>query len=314
VVQEGGNEMGNRLVGKSAVVTGAGRGIGRGIALALADEGAQVVVNDLGGEPDGTGAAHTPADDVVKEIKERGGKAMANYGNVASFTDAEKMIKAAVENFGKIDILVNVAGNDRGRMVFNMSEEDWDVVIACHLKGTFNTTRFASQLMRQQRSGRIINCTSAAGLIGDMGHSNYCAAKAGIFGFTRACAMELGKYGITVNAFMPAASTRMAALVTEEIIQRRKAEGFDMESMGITWPLPNPDDIGPVVAYLTTDEAANINGQVIGVAGGKVWLYSIMSEIKTIYKDGRWTVDELANLMPRTLAANLVNPMPPKKG
>ena len=232
--------MSKRLTGKSAVVTGAGRGIGRGIALALADEGAQVVVNDLGGESDGTGASKTPADDVVKEIKERGGKAVSNYGNVASFADAENMIKAAVENFGKIDIMVNVAGNDRGKMVFNMSEEDWDVVIACHLKGTFNTVRFASQLMRQQRSGRIINCTSAAGLIGDMGHSNYSAAKAGIFGLTRACALELGKYGITANCFMPAASTRMAALVTEEIIQRRKDEGFDMEALGVELRVIDP--------------------------------------------------------------------------
>ena len=305
--------MGNRLEGKGALVTGAGRGIGRGIALALADEGAQVVVNDLGGESDGTGASNAPADEVVKEIKDRGGNAIANHGSVAIFADCEKMVNDVVENFGRIDILVNVAGNDRGRMVFNLAEEDWDAVIAVHLKGTFNTTRFASALMRKQLGGRIINCTSAAGLIGDMGHSNYCAAKAGIFGLTRACALELGKYGITSNCFMPAASTRMSALVTEEIIERRKAEGFDMESMGITWPLPNPDDIGPVIAYLATPEAANINGQVVGVAGGKVWLYSIMSEIKTIYKDGRWTVDELANLMPRTLASNLVNPSPQTK-
>jgi len=169
-------------------------------------------------------------------------------------------------------------------------------------------------LMRQQRSGRIINCTSAAGLIGDMGHANYCAAKAGIFGLTRACALELGRYGITANCFMPAAGTRMAALVTEEIIEKRKAEGFDMARMGVTWPLPHPDDIGPVIAYLATDEAANINGQVIGVAGGKVWLYSIMDEIKTIYKEGQWTVDELVKLVPSTLAVDLVKPAPPKKG
>ena len=129
--------MGKRLEGKSAVVTGAGRGIGRGIALALADEGAQVVVNDLGGESDGTGASRSPADDVVKEITGNGGKAVANYGSVASFADAEKMINAAVENFGKIDILVNVAGNDRGKMVFNMTEEEWDIVVACHLSFGF---------------------------------------------------------------------------------------------------------------------------------------------------------------------------------
>jgi NAD(P)-dependent dehydrogenase (short-subunit alcohol dehydrogenase family) len=302
--------MGKTLVGKSAVVTGAGRGIGRGIALALAGEGAQVVVNDLGGETDGTGASQTPADELVNEIKKHGGKAVANYGSVAIFADAEKMIKAAVENFGKIDILVNVAGNDRGRMVYNLTEDDWDAVIAVHLKGTFNTTKFASQLMRQQRNGRIINCTSAAGLIGDTGHSNYCAAKAGIAGFTRATARELGRYGITVNAFMPAAATRMAALVTEEIIKKREAEGQALP--GIVWPLPHPDDVGPIVAYLATDEAANINGQIIGVIGGRVFLYNHPTEIKTIYKDGRWTVEELAKLVPQTLAIDLVNPGPRK--
>ncbi|MDY6968710.1 MAG: SDR family oxidoreductase [Spirochaetota bacterium] len=302
--------MGNSLEGKSAVVTGAGRGIGRGIAIAMAQEGAQVVVNDLGGETDGTGASKSPADEVVKEITDHGGKAVANYGSVAVFTDAENMINSAVENFGKIDILVNVAGNDRGRMIYNLTEEDWDAVIAVHLKGTFSTMKFASALMRKQRSGRIINCTSAAGLIGDTGHSNYCAAKAGIAGLTRAGARELGRYGITVNSFMPAASTRMAALVTEEIIKKREAEGQALP--GIVWPLPDPDDVGPVVAYLATDEASDINGQIFGVIGGRVFLYSHPDEIKTIYKDGRWTVEELTKFVPQTLTAGLVNPAPRK--
>ena len=278
--------------------------------MLLAGEGAKVVINDLGGETNGTGASKSPADDVVQEIEKGGGKAVANYGDVSSFSDAEKLINCAVENFGKIDILVNVAGNDRGKMVYNLSEEDWDAVIAVHLKGTFNTTKFASGLMRKQRSGRIINCTSAAGLIGDTGHSNYCAAKAGIAGLVRATARELGRYGITVNGFMPAASTRMAALVTEEIIKKREAEGQAIP--GITWPLPHPDDIGPMVAYLATDEAAKINGQIIGIIGGRVFLYSHPEEVKTIYKDGRWTVDELAKVVPQTLAADLVNPSPPK--
>ena len=276
--------------------------------MALAEEGAHVVVNDLGGETDGTGASSAPADQVVKEISERGGKAVPDYGSVAIFADAEKMISKAVENFGKIDILVNVAGNDRGRMVFNLTEEDWDAVIGVHLKGTFNTTKFASQLMRQQRGGRIINCTSAAGLVGDTGHPNYCAAKAGIAGLTRATARELGQYGITVNAFMPAASTRMSALVTEEIIKKREAEGQVIP--GFVWPLPDPNDIGPVVAYLATAEAANINGQIIGILGGRVFLYNHPDEIKTIYKDGRWTVEELVKFVPQTMAAGLINPSP----
>jgi hypothetical protein len=301
--------MGTRLRDKVAVVTGAGRGIGKAIALGLAQEGAKVVVNDLGCTTDGRGADASPAEEVVNEIKALGGSAIANFDSVATFSSAEKIIKSAVDNFGKIDILVNVAGIDRGRMVFNMSEEEWDDVITVHLKGTFACTKFASQLMRQQRSGRIINCTSAAGLIGEPGHSNYCAAKAGIAGFTRAVARELGRYGITVNAFMPGAATRMAALVTEEIWKRRQAEGTALP--GITWPLPPPEDVAPAVVYLATDEAANINGQIIGVIGGRVFLYSHPTEIKTIYKEGRWTVDELAHLIPSTLAADLVNPAPP---
>jgi len=303
--------MGKTLEGKSAVVTGAGRGIGKSIALSLAKEGAKVVVNDLGCETDGTGTSNAPSDGVVNEIIKLGGEAIADNGSVSNFSDAEKIIMTAVENFGRIDILVNVAGNDKGRMVYNLTEDDWDDVIAVHMKGTFNTTKFASRLMRGQRSGRIINCTSAAGLIGDTGHSNYCAAKAGIAGFTRATARELGRYGITVNAFMPAASTRMSALVTEEIILKREAEGQAIP--GISWPLPSPEDIGPVVAYMATDEASNINGQIIGIIGSKVFLYNHPEEIKTIYKNGQWTVEELIKLIPQTLAAGLVNPSPPKK-
>ena len=303
--------MTDRLKDKVAVVTGAGNGIGRAIALAIAAEGAKVVVNDLGCSTTGEGASSGPADQVAEEIRRAGGTAVANYDSVATMAGGQAIVQTAINQFGRIDILANVAGNDRGRMVFNLTEEEWDVVIDVHLKGTFITTKFASQLMRQQKSGRIINCTSAAGLIGEPGHSNYCAAKAGIAGFTRAVARELGRYGITVNAFMPGAATRMAGLVTEEIWKKRVEEGTALP--GISWPLPPPEDVAPVVAYLATDEAAHINGQIIGVIGPRVFLYNHPTEVKTIYKkEGRWTVEDLIELVPLTLGQGLVNPAPPK--
>src|SRR6185295_10045947 len=196
------------LDGKAALVTGAGRGIGRGIALALAQAGAKVVVNDLGTSLSGEGAETLPADQVVDEILTSGGTAETNRGNVASFDDAAEMVEQVVRAFGKIDILVNVAGILRDRMLFNMSEAEWDAVIAVHLKGTFNCSRAASVHMRQQGSGRIISMASVSAL-GNPGQPNYAAAKAGIMGFTWSTANALGRYGVTTNAIMPSGATRM---------------------------------------------------------------------------------------------------------
>src|ERR671928_912625 len=190
------------LDGKAALVTGAGRGIGRGIALALATAGARVVVNDLGTSLSGEGAESLPADQVVDEILTRGGTAVVNRGNVAVFDDATEMVEQTVRAFGRIDILVNVAGILRDRMIFNMSEAEWDAVIAVHLKGTFNCTRAASIHMRQQQNGRIISMSSVSAL-GAAGQPNYAAAKAGIIGFTWSCANALAKYNVTCNAIMP---------------------------------------------------------------------------------------------------------------
>ena len=304
--------MGERLKGKVALVTGAGRGLGRCHALALAAEGAKVVVNDLGGALDGTGADRTPADEVVTEIKAMGSDAIANYENVASFEGAEKMVKCAMDNFGRLDILVNNAGVLRDRMVFNMSEEEWDLVLKVHLYGHFNCARHASTVFRQQRSGRIVNTSSSAGL-GNMGQANYSAAKEGIVGLTRTLARDLGRYGITCNAIRPMAGTRMT--LTPELKaawgKSMGVSGADLDNFMKTIFTP-PENVSPFVVFLCTDEAANINGRTFSVMGGEVHLYSEPEYIKSIYTKGTWTVDELCELVPVSLASGLENPTPPK--
>ena len=206
-----------RLDGRVAIVTGAGRGIGRSVARLLASEGASVVVNDLGSAVDGSGNDSGPAHEVVAEIAEAGGKAVANGADISVFAAAENLVQTAIEEFGRLDILVNVAGILRDRMVFNMTEQEWDDVIRVHMKGTFNTTRFASAHWRSLRDesaqNRIINFTSVSGLHGAPGQPNYAAAKMGIVGLTWSSARALAKYGVTVNAISPGAATRMTATV-----------------------------------------------------------------------------------------------------
>jgi len=283
------------LDGKVAVVTGAGRGIGRAIALMMAQEGAKVVVNDPGVGPDGVGHDRGPADQVVEEIRSGGGEAVASYESVADFEAAGRIIGKAVEAFGRIDILVNNAGILRDRMVFNMTEEEWDAVIAVHLKGTFNCTRHASVLMRQQRFGRIINISSEAGLVGNAGQANYGAAKAGIAGFTRVVARDLGRYGVTCNCVAPRALTRLTAgvPVLAEAMKELK-----------------PEHIAPMVCYLASDAAWNINGQVFLVYGGTVALLHHPLPWRTIFKPGMWTYEEISKLMPALLEGTR-NPAPP---
>ncbi len=306
--------MSDRLKDKIAVVTGAGRGVGRAIALLMAEEGAKIVVNDLGGERDGSGTTHSPADDVVAEIKKKGIEAVANYDSVATVEGGENIITTAVDNFGRIDILVNNAGILRDRMIFNMSPEEWDIVIKVHLYGTFYCTKPAAIFMRQQRYGRIINTSSTTGLIGNTGQANYGAAKAGIAGFTRVCARDLGKYGVTVNCYAPAAATRMTVSPEmEEARKARVARGEITEEQAAASRMPGPEDNAPIVVWLATDAAANINGYVFASRGGAIDLcYHPMPGEKTIYKEGLWTLDELDRVMPSTLAAGLVNPAPPQ--
>jgi len=300
--------MGDRLKGKVAIVTGAGRGIGRGEALALASEGARVVVNDLGGAVDGSGASKSPADEVVAEIKKMGSDAVANYDSVASWKGGENIIKTAIDAFGRLDILVNNAGILRDRMVFNMSEEEWDIIMKVHLYGHFFTTRHACTVFRQQRSGRIINTSSVAGLGSTFGQANYGAAKEGIVGFTRQVARDMGRYGVTCNAIRPNAGTRLT--LSDELKAAWKKAG--MEAAISMLEQAQPEDIGPLVAWLASDAAANINGRVFYVQTGRISIYSDPVEEKTITKAGPWTTDDMFQLMP-DITKDIVNPSPPRQ-
>jgi NAD(P)-dependent dehydrogenase (short-subunit alcohol dehydrogenase family) len=294
------------LDGKAALVTGAGRGIGRGIALALAQAGAQVVVNDLGTSLSGEGSESLPADQVVDEILTSGGTAVTNRGNVASLDDATDMVEQTVRAFGRIDILVNVAGILRDRMLFNMTEAEWDAVIAVHLKGTFNCTRAASIHMREQQGGRIISMSSVSAL-GSAGQPNYAAAKAGIMGFTWSTANALAKYGVTANAIMPSGATRMI----DSTPRGRKV----FEETG-KWPSElargterDPDNVAPLVVYLASDAAANVNGQVFHAYGYGYTLLEQPHAVRSIQAQQRWDPEELARVFPKTLGANFKPPV-----
>lgn len=307
--------MPGMLEGKVAVVTGAGRGIGRGVALALAEAGARVVVNDHGVDVHGHVPSDAPANEVVRAIEKAGGQAVASGDSVSEWPAAERIIRTAVDRFGRIDILVTCAGILRDRMVFNMSEDDFDSVIAVHLKGTFNCVRHASVFMREQKYGRIITFTSGSGLFGNPGQANYGAAKAGISGLTKVAARDLGKYGITVNSIAPVAATRMT--LTEEFLRAReirRQQGIIREESALA-QLENlkPEDVAPTVVFLASDHAANVNGQFFLCAGGSISLLSQPRAVKTIFKpDAAWTLDELDEIVPLTLAAGLVNPAPPR--
>jgi len=269
------------LDGRVAVVTGAGRGIGRGIAICLASEGAKVVVNDPGSTVDGRGKEGDPAHEVVEEIKKAGGQAVANYDSVAEFAAAERIIKTAVDSFGKIDILVNNAGIMRDKSIVKMEEADFDAVVGVHMKGTFNCGRHAIPLMREQNYGRIINITSSAGLRGNFGQSNYSAAKAGIMGLTFTWALEGAKYGITSNAMAPAGLTRMVGLIP----------GMEGKPMA---PEMDPNLNGPMVAFLASEKAAHVNGQIFGRRGFAFTIFQTPRPLASMYKPGGMSASEIA--------------------
>jgi NAD(P)-dependent dehydrogenase (short-subunit alcohol dehydrogenase family) len=304
--------MAKHLEGKVAVVTGAGRGIGRGIALLLAQQGASVVVNDLGCAVDGSGNEAQAADQVVNEIRAAGGKAIANYDSVSEFDAAARLVGTATRELGRIDVLVNVAGILRDRMIFNMTEDEWDSVIAVHLKGTWNCTRHAAAAMREQKTGRIISFTSTSGLYGNPGQANYGAAKDGIAGMTRVVARELGKYGITANAIAPIAQTRMTATVPREANAKKAARGIETPRSARVVLVGEADDVAPMVVYLATDHAAEVNGQIFLVNGGMISRLSDPAPMRTTQKRERWTPEEIAQVFPRTLGLDIVNPAPPQ--
>jgi NAD(P)-dependent dehydrogenase (short-subunit alcohol dehydrogenase family) len=245
------------LEGKVAIVTGSGRGVGKAEVLAMAREGAKVVVNDLGGGLDGTGSRSMVADEVVKEIKEAGGQAASDYSDVGTLEGVDAMIWTAVSKFGRLDIMVHNAGILRDKTILNMGEADWDLVQKVHAKGTFLCTRAAGRVMRQQGQGGVImNTSSMSGLIGNFGQSNYGFAKAGIYGFTKTAAMELGRYGIRVHAIVPNAYTRMTA---------------DLPALkGVTEEMLDPATMAPLVVFLASDLAKGLNGRVLLAHGGTI--------------------------------------------
>ena len=290
------------LDGKVAIVTGAGRGIGEQHAMALAKEGAKVVVNDLGGSTAGEGADQTPAQGVADRIKEAGGEAVANYSNVADFEGAKSMVEQAVEEFGRLDILINNAGILRDRMLVSMSEAEWDAVIAVHLKGHFAPTHHAANYWRAQSKagsdvkGRVINTSSPSGVFGNVGQSNYGAAKAGIAAFTIITAQELGRYGVTVNCLAPNARTRM----TEDIFA-----GMPAAAEGEYDPL-DPANISPVVVALCADEAQNITGQCFFIYGSAVNVLKPWDTGTLIKKgDEFWDAKELVSKLTETFPSGI---------
>ena len=286
------------LDGRVAIITGAGRGIGREHALLFASEGAKVVVNDLGGSTDGSGEDVGPAQEVVNEITAMGGEAVANTDNIADWEGAQSLINSTVEAFGDLHVLVNNAGILRDRVLVNMSEDEWDAVINVHLKGHFCPTRFAAAYWREQsKAGKevkanVVNTSSTSGLLGNAGQTNYGAAKAGIAAFSVICAMELERYGVRTNAIAPAARTRMTEQTPGlgEIVRAPEdVAKFDV------W---NPANISPLVAYLATEDCP-FNGKTFFVQGGTVRLFQGWTMTDTVEKDDRWTVSELQSEMKR---------------
>lgn len=290
------------LDGRVAIVTGAGRGIGRSVARLLASEGAAVVVNDLGGAVDGSGSDAGPAQQEVDEISAAGGRAVASSADVSDHAAAEDLIKTAISEFGRLDVLVNAAGILRDRMVFNMTEQEWDDVIRVHLKGTFNTTKFASAHWRSLRDesaqNRIINFTSVSGLHGAPGQPNYAAAKMGIVGLTYSSAHSLARYGVTVNAVSPAAATRMTDSVPTDR-RRARTESADERS---------PDNVAPVVAYLAGERSGWINGRIVHSSGYEVSLYSDPQPVIRLIGTGPWELGRLADEVERSFGPAVGRP------
>ena len=289
-----------RLEDKVAVVTGAGRGIGKEIALLMASEGAKIVVNDLGGNTDGTGTGKI-ADDVVAEIRAAGGEAVSNTDSVAEVSGGEALVQTALDSFGGMDILVNNAGILRDRTIFKMEESDWDAVMAVHLKGHYCCTRpFANYIRSENRTGcRIINFSSVSGLYGNFGQANYGAAKAGIAGFSRVIALELAKYGCTSNTISPGALTRMTIPLREN--RGENVGDSDIESGG-------PQHIAPICAWLASDASAGITSEIFHTGRGGVAIMQQPKIIKQFKKrDGLWTMEELDQIVPQLIDAKKAN-------
>jgi NAD(P)-dependent dehydrogenase (short-subunit alcohol dehydrogenase family) len=303
--------MAKLLEGKVAIITGAGRGIGREHALAMAKEGAKVVVNDYGGGYDGAGKATGPAQEVVEEIAAFGGEAVPNFADVSSFTETKELIDLAISKFGKLNIVVNNAGIVRDKMIFNMGEDDWDRVIAIHLKGSFNCIRHACAYWREQHkagnilNGSIINTSSDAGLLGNVGQVNYGSAKAGIALMTVVVALEMAKYGVRCNCIAPSARTRMSTEATPSLAAVMGGEVAPGE-----FDVFAPENMSPLIVYLASDDSKDINGEVVRVMGNRIWLVRGWHSAGTVAKKekAKWEAGELGQAL-----ENLVKQAPPKE-
>lgn len=297
--------MAGQCEGRVVIVTGAGRGIGREHALELARQGARVVVNDLGTSLRGEGRALDPSQEVVAEIQQLGGEAIASTADIADFVAAEQLVRGALEAFGKLDAVVNNAGFVLDRMFTNTSEAEWDAVVRVHLKGHFCVARHAAAYWRDRAkagdavSGRIINTSSGAGLLGSVGQAAYSAAKAGIVGLTLVQAAELRRYGVTANAIAPVARTRMTEETFAEMMKRPDS-GFDVM---------HPGNIAPLVAWLASEAAAHVTGRVFEIKGGAISLYDSQRPAVQLDRNARWTCAELGDAV-ATLLTRAEEPLP----
>ncbi|MBI5710307.1 MAG: SDR family oxidoreductase [Candidatus Eisenbacteria bacterium] len=283
-----------KLAGKAGVVTGAGRGIGREIALALAREGAAVVVNDAGVAVDGAPSAERPAEEVVATILGAGGRAVADIGSVASWDDAHAMVERVVSAFGRVDFVVNNAGIVRDVIFHKMTEGDWDAVLAVHLKGTFNVARAAAPRFRAQGSGAVLNMTSTSGLIGNVGQANYAAAKLGIVGLTRSIALDLQRFGVRANAIAPFAWTRITGTLEEAASEAERARVEGLKRL-------RADQAAPLAVYLLSDAARDVTGQVFAVRGAEIVLFSLPRPKLKAHRAGGWTPEAIAEAVEREL-------------
>lgn len=300
------------LKGKVAVVTGGGRGIGKAVALELARQGAKVVVTDIGAELDGTGRSKEFADGVVKEIKKKKGEAIADYSDVSDYAQAKRPIDLAVKTYGRLDILVNSVGNARPKLLLDCSQEDLDILIDVMLKGKLYATRHAAAVMAKQQTGSIVNIASNIGLIRMTRRVAYGAAQVGIIGFSNVAAVELGPLGVTVNTICPGATE---SRLIREAMRLAKLELNNPiiapTERSTAFLTPNPaEDCATFAAYLCTDAAKGINGQVFYVAGPHISRAEHWSLSKNIYKNGHWTMEELIEAMPKTVLQGVPNPAP----
>jgi NAD(P)-dependent dehydrogenase (short-subunit alcohol dehydrogenase family) len=287
------------LAGKAGVVTGAGRGIGREIALALAREGASVVVNDTGSAADGSPSSERPAAEVAAAIVRDGGRAVADTGSVTSWDEAHVMVERAVREFGRLDFVINNAGIVRDAIFHKMTEADWDAVVSVHLKGTFNVSRAAAERFRAQGSGSILNMTSTSGLIGNLGQANYAAAKLGVVALTRSIALDLERFGVRANAIAPFAWTRITETIPAGSDARERERVENLKQL-------RPEHIAPLAVFLVSDAAREVSGQVFAVRGAEIVLFSLPRPLQTVHRPGGWTAETVAEAVNGSLRAGFV--------